>query len=177
MSGAQQLARGADSAHRRRQAGEAVAGRRGRGATDRAAARPRRAPELFMNLPIIRNMEKLEHFEAISMVELAPERMKLPSPPSRSSRSRPRSRRTPGGRPVEPAHPGRAGAGVAELSTLPASSPRSSREARSDATERFRSLPPEEQQRLRDTYQRYRGLPREQRREFTEKYRRWRERQ
>jgi anti-sigma factor RsiW len=30
------------------------------------------APELFMNLPIIRNMEKLEHFEAISMVELAP---------------------------------------------------------------------------------------------------------
>jgi anti-sigma factor RsiW len=30
------------------------------------------APELFMNLPIIRNMEKLEHFEAISMVELPP---------------------------------------------------------------------------------------------------------
>jgi anti-sigma factor RsiW len=30
------------------------------------------APELFMNLPIIRNMEKLEHFEAISMVDLAP---------------------------------------------------------------------------------------------------------
>ena len=30
------------------------------------------APELFMNLPIIRNMEKLEHFEAITMVELAP---------------------------------------------------------------------------------------------------------
>lgn len=30
------------------------------------------APELFMNLPIIRNMEKLEHFEAISMVELVP---------------------------------------------------------------------------------------------------------
>ena len=30
------------------------------------------APELFMNLPIIRNMEKLEHFEAISMVELTP---------------------------------------------------------------------------------------------------------
>jgi anti-sigma factor RsiW len=30
------------------------------------------APELFMNLPIIRNMEKLEHFEAISMVQLQP---------------------------------------------------------------------------------------------------------
>ena len=30
------------------------------------------APELFMNLPIIRNMEKLEHFEAITMVELPP---------------------------------------------------------------------------------------------------------
>ena len=30
------------------------------------------APELFMNLPIIRNIEKLEHFEAISMVELTP---------------------------------------------------------------------------------------------------------
>jgi predicted anti-sigma-YlaC factor YlaD len=30
------------------------------------------APELFMNLPIIRNMEKLEHFEAITMVELTP---------------------------------------------------------------------------------------------------------
>ena len=30
------------------------------------------APELFMNLPIIRNMEKLEHFEAITMVDLAP---------------------------------------------------------------------------------------------------------
>jgi anti-sigma factor RsiW len=30
------------------------------------------APDLFMNLPIIRNMEKLEHFEAITMVELAP---------------------------------------------------------------------------------------------------------
>ena len=30
------------------------------------------APDLFMNLPIIRNMEKLEHFEAITMVELPP---------------------------------------------------------------------------------------------------------
>ena len=30
------------------------------------------APDLFMNLPIIRNMEKLEHFEAITMVELQP---------------------------------------------------------------------------------------------------------
>jgi len=30
------------------------------------------APELFMNLPVIRSMEKLEHFEAISMVELVP---------------------------------------------------------------------------------------------------------
>lgn len=30
------------------------------------------APDLFMNLPIIRNMDKLEHFEAISMIELPP---------------------------------------------------------------------------------------------------------
>ncbi len=68
---AQQLARvpdAAPAAAKREEAAVAVA--------DPAPAEPppdlAAAPELFMNLPIIRNMEKLEHFEAISMVELAP---------------------------------------------------------------------------------------------------------
>ena len=68
-SGARQLARASDPvpAPAAAQPETAVAVAPSEPPPDLAAA-----PELFMNLPIIRNMEKLEHFEAITMVELAP---------------------------------------------------------------------------------------------------------
>src|SRR6185369_3180075 len=158
----------------RPQAGRGGGGR-GRGATDGAAARPRRgagalhepadhpkhgeARALRGHLHGRAGAQRMKLYTAIALVALA----------ASIAGAQPW-----GGRPwnqLTPDEQERAWQNYRRYRQLPEEQQRGLERR----YERFRSLPPEEQQRLRDTYQRYRGLPREERREFTEKYRRWRE--
>ena len=121
------------------------------------------APDLFMDLPILRHMEKLEHFDAIRTTTLDEELLlPLVATPAGAQGWRAWDQ-------LSPEEQRRAWDNYQRYQQLP--------EQRQRMIERryqqFQTLPPQEQQRLRQNYEAYRGLDPGARREFTEKYRRW----